>query len=419
MKTLYILTILILFIPSVILSQWSQQNSGTTKRLLSCFFISENVGWAAGDQGTILKTTNGGAEWVPQMVPSDYNVHSIVFVDSLNGFAVLYKFLGSNRLSQIIKTTNGGNNWSIIGQYLDFVLISISFADAYNGIAVGSDGVILITTDKGNSWYFYDPLFAAWYTATYSKSSNLFWVGGNTYGYMLRTTDLGSRWSYIAIPIEAPINSIYFTDFFNGWACSESGNIMKTINSGLDWEVLNFSTSNALNDLYFFDKDRGWIIGSGGKIFYTSNSGNNWINQSNYSNDFYCIHMVDSLTGWIVGSGGMILKTTNGGGGAISVENQSKELRDYYLFQNYPNPFNPVTTISWNSPNSGNALLEIFDVLGNKVDEISVGRISSGYNEITYDAKNLSSGVYFYQLSAKDDKNKSNFISRKKMTLIK
>ncbi len=97
--------------------------------------------------------------------------------------------------------------------------------------------------------------------------------------------------------------------------------------------------------------------------------------------------MVDSFTGWIVGSGGMILKTTNGGGGAISVENQSKELRDYYLFQNYPNPFNPVTTISWNSPNSGNALLEIFDVLGNKVDEISVGRISSGYNEITYDAK--------------------------------
>ncbi|WP_304131413.1 YCF48-related protein [Ignavibacterium album] len=414
MKTLILSTLLCLFISTELIPQWIQQNSGTTKRLLSCFFLDANIGWAAGDQGTILKTYDGGNNWFSQSIPSDYNIHSIVFTDSLSGFAVSYKFVGSDRYSQIIKTTNGGANWSVINQYQDFVLTSINFADSGNGIAVGSDGVILITTDKGNTWYFNGPLFAAWYTSTFSKSKNLFWIGGNTYGYLLRTTDLGSRWSYIAIPIEAPINSIQFTDFFNGWACSESGIVIKSINSGLDWEVLNLTASVALNDLYFCDKDIGWVIGSAGKIFYTPNSGSSWNNQSSYTNDFYCIHMYDSLTGWVVGSGGIILKTTNGGGGATNVEDQSLELNNFYLYQNYPNPFNPTTKISWQSPVSGWQTIKLYDLMGREIETISDGYFEAGTHSSLYIVNSsLPSGVYYYRLTV------GSYSATKKMVYIK
>jgi photosystem II stability/assembly factor-like uncharacterized protein len=327
---------------------------------------------------------------------------------------VTYKFIGSNRYSQIVKTTDGGTIWNIVNQFSGFVLISINFSDANNGIAVGSDGVILFTTDKGINWYFYEPLFAAWYTTTFSKSSSLFWIGGSTYGYLLRTTDLGSRWSYIALPIEETINSIYFSDFFNGWACSESGRVMKSSNSGLDWEIINLSGSSILNDLCFVSKDKGWIVGSNGKILFTSNGGIEWTNQSTFNNEFYCIQMLDSLNGWVVGSGGIILKTTNGGGGTNSAENGDKKLNDFHLYQNYPNPFNPSTTISWQSPISGWQAIKLYDIMGREIETIVNGYYHAGLHSTLFIANSsLPSGVYFYRLKVE------NYIETKNMILLK
>lgn len=72
----------------------------------------------------------------------------------------------------------------------------------------------------------------------------------------------------------------------------------------------------------------------------------------------------------------------------------------YYLFQNYPNPFNPVTTIVYEVPRSSHMKLEVFDVLGQLtttlVDQIQV----AGTYKVQFDASRLSSGVYFYRLTA-------------------
>jgi photosystem II stability/assembly factor-like uncharacterized protein len=242
----------------------------------------------------------------------------------------------------------------------------------------------------------------------------LFWIGGSTYGYLLRTTDLGSRWSYIALPIEETINSIYFSDFFNGWACSESGRVMKSSNSGLDWEIINLSGSSILNDLCFVSKDKGWIVGSNGKILFTSNGGIEWTNQSTFNNEFYCIQMLDSLNGWVVGSGGIILKTTNGGGGTNSAENGDKKLNDFHLYQNYPNPFNPSTTISWQSPASGWQTIKLYDLMGREIETIVSGYYEAGSHSTLYIVNSsLPSGVYFYQLKADE------FVQTRKMILLR
>ena len=85
----------------------------------------------------------------------------------------------------------------------------------------------------------------------------------------------------------------------------------------------------------------------------------------------------------------------------------------FELEQNYPNPFNPVTTISWQLPISGRQTLKIYDVLGREIETIFDEFRSAGNYEIDFDASNLPSGVYFYQLKA------GSFVKTRKMILLR
>lgn len=70
------------------------------------------------------------------------------------------------------------------------------------------------------------------------------------------------------------------------------------------------------------------------------------------------------------------------------------------LEQNYPNPFNPVTTVSYMLPQAGEIRLEVFDVLGQRVQVLAQGFQSVGQHEVLFDATALPSGTYFYRLQA-------------------
>ena len=72
--------------------------------------------------------------------------------------------------------------------------------------------------------------------------------------------------------------------------------------------------------------------------------------------------------------------------------------KQFYLAQNYPNPFNPFTSIKFNLPERGVVNLAVFDVLGREVEVLINETKEAGAYEITFDAKNLTSGIYFYQL---------------------
>jgi hypothetical protein len=72
--------------------------------------------------------------------------------------------------------------------------------------------------------------------------------------------------------------------------------------------------------------------------------------------------------------------------------------KQFSLEQNYPNPFNPSTSIKFNLPERGFVNLAVFDVLGREVEVLINETKEAGAYEITFDAKNLTSGIYFYQL---------------------
>lgn len=100
----------------------------------------------------------------------------------------------------------------------------------------------------------------------------------------------------------------------------------------------------------------------------------------------------------------------------ISVTSAEEEKpTSFALYQNYPNPFNPSTTIGVSLPQTTEVSLTIYDITGKKVTTILDGKtVSAGAHFYTFNAQNLSSGIYFYQLNTKEGNREI-----KKMTLIK
>ncbi len=86
---------------------------------------------------------------------------------------------------------------------------------------------------------------------------------------------------------------------------------------------------------------------------------------------------------------------------------------EYQLLKNYPNPFNPSTNIDYYLPTASNMRIEVYTILGQLVRVIKDSNQSAGWHNITFEASDLSTGVYFYRLNA------GNYIKTQKMTLIK
>jgi hypothetical protein len=85
----------------------------------------------------------------------------------------------------------------------------------------------------------------------------------------------------------------------------------------------------------------------------------------------------------------------------------------FYISQNYPNPFNPSTTIKYSVPEMSKVMLKLYNLLGEEVATLVNEEKVAGYYTIEFNAANLPSGVYFYQLKAGD------FIQTGKMMLLK
>ena len=86
---------------------------------------------------------------------------------------------------------------------------------------------------------------------------------------------------------------------------------------------------------------------------------------------------------------------------------------EYSLGQNYPNPFNPSTSIEYNVPVTGNVTLKVYDILGKEVASLVDKQQDAGSYIVNWNASSLSSGVYFYKLTA------GSFTQTKKMMLSK
>lgn len=105
-----------------------------------------------------------------------------------------------------------------------------------------------------------------------------------------------------------------------------------------------------------------------------------------------------------------------GGGDSLQVgipEQQENTPTCFYLSQNYPNPFNAATVISYQLPTNNCVRLDIYNLLGQKIATLVDSKQQTGYRSVLWDASYVSSGLYFYKLTA------GNFTGTRRMILVR
>jgi hypothetical protein len=164
------------------------QTSGTAQNLWGVTFTSATNGWAVGEGGIILATSNGGASWDTRTSGTTGWLEYITFSDAAHGWAV-----GGD--GAVLATTDGGANWSTPswaaqhGYYI--VLDDVTFADADHGWAVGGGGAILATANGGASWSWQSSGVATSLRKLSFTDSMHGWVVGGD-GTICATADGGS-----------------------------------------------------------------------------------------------------------------------------------------------------------------------------------------------------------------------------------
>jgi hypothetical protein len=120
-----------------------------------------------------------------------------------------------------------------------------------------------------------------------------------------------------------------------------------------------------------------------------------------------------SSNGALVGSDGMPVGDLNWGSMVTSVAGNAGVPATFELSQNFPNPFNPVTTINYSLENGGKVTLKVYNTLGKEVATLVNEVKPAGSYSLTFEPRELTSGMYFYKLSVGDQ------IATKKMVLLK
>jgi photosystem II stability/assembly factor-like uncharacterized protein len=399
-------------------AQWFQLNSGTTSRIESIFVTGANTAYFtafnSSSYSTInSKTTNGGINWF-QFANSTIGGSCVYFINANTGFLSGFNL-------QI--TTNAGSSWTPAYTSTDTaVVLAFHFPTTSIGYGVGMrvqlspmlilGSLLLKTTNGGFNWTRLAPPISG----SDMELNDVFFIDANT-GYtvgwgpttniFLKTTNGGNNWSSISSGIGSEAYSIHFTLPNTGYICGQNG-IYKTFNGGVNWYQTH---QDKANELYFVNANTGYALCWNG-IVKTTNAGDNWFYQNYTFPDFLSIMFYDANTGYATGKNGEVIKTTNGG--SVFVSQISSTVPDKFsLSQNYPNPFNPTTNIKFQVKYSNVVKLVVFDMLGKEVATLVNEKLAPGTYEATFNGSNLTSGVYFYKLSAGD------YSETKKMLLIK
>jgi len=386
-------------------AQWIQQNSGTTNNLYDVHFPTQDTGYVVGYYGTILKTIDGGTNWNSLNSGTTVNLNSVHFVTNQKGFAV-----GDSGL--ILKTINGGITWNIDTINLNYQFNEIYFINSSIGFIVGKktapNPIILKTTNSGANWNNAIIIDSNSISSGYGITNIHFPTTDTGYAVfrsgVIKSIDGGDNWSIITSsqnPADSVfpfsiLESCYFTDANTGYIAGwYNPALWKTSDGGNYWTDLDTSTADltfTLYDIYFPTNNTGYASGWYGLIFKTTDAGNNWQIQSvpipSYS--LYSVYFTDENNGFAVGESGTIIKTTNGGG-ITRVNDINLKLQKITV---YPNPFSAYTLIEFENYKKEKHTLTLYNSLGQLVRQID--NINEG--QVKIEKKNLTSGLYFFQL---------------------
>jgi photosystem II stability/assembly factor-like uncharacterized protein len=318
MRVIYSVFLLLISMSMQIIAQWFWQNPlPQGNGLNKVEFISPSIGWAVGEAGTIIKTTNGGISWIPQTSGVQNDLLDVSFSDENYGAAVGQGYQGSSNI--ILRTTNGGNSWFEQSNPATGGLNGVHFIDKNTGTAVSTYASIIRTTDGGETWTNQQGITNYPYIDVFFTNVNNGIIVGE-FDLILKTTNGGATWTRIQTGI-TNWSSATFSDSDNGWIVGENGKIARTTDGGATWTEQTSGTTNDLSDVFFIDSNLGIAVGYSAQyatVVRTTDGGSNWtplyIEQDvKEIGPLQSVIFSDSENAIAVGDNGIIINTTDGG----------------------------------------------------------------------------------------------------------
>lgn len=258
------------------------------QNLYSTCFVTQDEGWAVGDLGRIFHTTNGGLSWEIQNAGTKRPFVAITCLDGKRLWA-------AGQAGQVAATSDGGKTWQMLDSGTDRQLLDIDFGDENVGIAVGDYGRIIRTADGGKTWTtiavppdtklppdiaeVVEPGDILFYSVHFADPQHV-WVVGE-FGVILASSDGGQTFVPQASPVESTLFGVFFLDAQRGWATGMEATLLQTTDGGATWSKVQVDTPRgfalAIYDVAVDgDSNVGWAVGNNGFLLNSMDAGQSW-----------------------------------------------------------------------------------------------------------------------------------------------
>ena len=340
MRSLTLPVLIALGVPATAHSQWTYVTSGTTAELRGLSVVNENVAWASGTRGMVLRTLDGGRSWLADSIPgaSTLDFRAVHAMNDGTGF-VASAGEAEKGLARIYSTGDAGKHWHRVyateekGVFLD----ALGFWDLREGLAlsdpVDTAFVLLRTSDRGGTWTRIPPAqlpkvlpgeaaFAASGSSIVLRGGGLLWIGtgGGGRARVMRSGDYGLTWQVVDVPLHAagPAAGIFSLAFFDDSTGVAVGgdytqpklaatSVALTRDGGRTWRAAVAPPSAYLSGVaYAGTRDRLVAVGLAG-TFVSSDGGDRWMQVDTVAMNSVRFHRT---AGFAVGPRGRVARWT-------------------------------------------------------------------------------------------------------------
>ncbi len=402
-KTLWIICLATFLCIGQSHAQWTQQASYTKNNLHDVAFYNANIGYAVGENGTVLKTLNGGQKWMAVTSPEASTITSVTVLDSASVMVTTNNYGEAS----IYESNNQGKVWhKMLSDTRTFYATATPSAKLYS-----ASSQIYKSIDHGISWEAQQPLnlTTTYNQITFTNEVNGM-LAGNVGGFatysaqFMRTVD-GENWygnnnfsfpNANAFSAFCPISEdsvLMFTNFYNMYFPGDSSQLilltdfkLKRVFDDSIWDfksrVLIKSFQDRISDCKFFSLKNGYAISEKGNIYKTV-GGSKVKKEYSGTSILRAIFMLNENTGFVVGDGGLILKKNPPSSLIVSGKKVSV----------FPNPASNFANVVFNAGLGLKATIQITDLTGN-VKWVMPERMLTGNQQIKVPTENLKSGYY-------------------------
>jgi len=310
---------------------WVPQTSNTTVALRGIHAVSSTVAWASGAKGTFLKTTDGGANWTPTIVPgaADADFRGVHAFSDKSAYLLSS---GTGPLSRLYRTRDGGVKWDLVMVNPDpqGFWDAIAMWDPMHGILLG-DAVngrfVIWTTSDGETWQREkkgpqalagENVFAASNSSLCVRGAHEAWfgTGGPNGGRVFHSEDGGKSWTAVKTPLRhdsdsAGIFSLAFADARHGVAVGGDFNkpseplasAAMTVDGGKTWTLATAPPAGYRSAVTYLGDAKLWIaVGISGSDV-SLDDGRTW---KPFDGSAYNAMSFAGPAGWAVGPKGAI-----------------------------------------------------------------------------------------------------------------